>query len=101
MLSSNKVKVLTVPKFLRFFGSSTRLLEMPQIIFWMKVALHFSAAWCPDCTRFAPKLKRWFEQNKKELVVILVSSDRDEKGFDAWLSQQNRWHYCNQIRFPG
>lgn len=42
------------------------------------IALYFSAAWCPPCKKFTPKLVDFVLKNKdsKAFTVIFVSSDR-------------------------
>jgi nucleoredoxin len=42
------------------------------------IALYFSAAWCPPCKKFTPKLVEFVKQNEnsKAFTVIFVSSDR-------------------------
>ena len=48
-------------------------------------ALYFSAGWCPDCVRFAPKLKK-LAVAVPSLPIILVSSDRDASGLKKQLT---------------
>jgi len=54
------------------------------------IALYFSAHWCPPCRALTPKLLKCYEElnstssDKKKLQVIFVSSDHDEKQFEAY-----------------
>ncbi|EER11108.1 thioredoxin, putative [Perkinsus marinus ATCC 50983] len=48
-----------------------------------KIALYFSAHWCPPCRKFTPILKEFYEDVKEEdedkLEIIFVSSDKSEE----------------------
>ncbi|KEP63518.1 UNVERIFIED_CONTAM: apicoplast-associated thioredoxin family protein Atrx1 [Hammondia hammondi] len=54
------------------------------------VGIYFSASWCPPCQAFTPKLvealKGWREQGK-DVSVVFVSNDRDEKAFEEYLKK--------------
>lgn len=46
-----------------------------------KVAIYFSAQWCPPCRTFTPRLVKAYNDAKEDgaaVEVIFVSSDRDE-----------------------
>ncbi|KAF4732891.1 hypothetical protein FOZ62_016062, partial [Perkinsus olseni] len=48
-----------------------------------KIALYFSAHWCPPCRKFTPILKEFYEDVKEEdedkLEIIFISSDKSEE----------------------
>ncbi|EER04610.1 thioredoxin, putative [Perkinsus marinus ATCC 50983] len=49
-----------------------------------KIALYFSAHWCPPCRKFTPILKEFYEEVKEEdgedkLEIIFISSDNSEE----------------------
>ncbi|KFH09594.1 apicoplast-associated thioredoxin family protein Atrx1 [Toxoplasma gondii VAND] len=54
------------------------------------VGIYFSASWCPPCQAFTPKLvealKGWKEQGK-DVSVVFVSNDRDEKAFEEYFKK--------------
>lgn len=53
-----------------------------------KVALYFSASWCPPCKAFTPKLIQFYEENKERgLEIIFVSGDREKKSFDTYYAE--------------
>lgn len=53
-----------------------------------KLALYFSAHWCPPCRGFTPELKKTYDQMKAsgrdDFEFIFVSSDRDQASFDEY-----------------
>ena len=58
-----------------------------------RVALYFSAHWCPPCRGFTPVLAEFYdtvrgEVDDEELEIIFVSSDRDEGEYKSYLSEQ-------------
>ena len=55
------------------------------------VALYFSAHWCPPCRQFTPMLANWYKSNlkAKDMEIIFVSSDRDEKGFKDYFENDH------------
>ena len=51
-----------------------------------RVALYFSAGWCPMCTNFEPSLKTFLqasEDSGKPITIIYVPSDRNEADAQA------------------
>ena len=50
------------------------------------VAVYFSAAWCPPCREFTPKLVEFAETNKGKLAVVLVSSDRGAEAQSKYMT---------------
>lgn len=50
------------------------------------IGLYFSAHWCPPCRSFTPTLVEAYEQHlkAKDLEIIFVSSDRDQKAFSEY-----------------
>eukprot|EP00123_Amoebidium_parasiticum_P022640 comp9161_c0_seq1/m.4321 comp9161_c0_seq1/g.4321 ORF comp9161_c0_seq1/g.4321 comp9161_c0_seq1/m.4321 type:complete len:144 (-) comp9161_c0_seq1:537-968(-) len=52
-----------------------------EILAGKKVALYFSAHWCPPCRMFTPTLKDFYEEilaDGKPFEIIFVTSDRSE-----------------------
>jgi nucleoredoxin len=61
------------------------------------VCVYFSAHWCPPCRGFTPVLAKLYDEwnsKEKQIEIIFVSSDRDEKSWKEyfatmpWLSVQ-------------
>jgi nucleoredoxin len=54
------------------------------------VGIYFSAHWCPPCRGFTPKLAVSYEEylQAKNLEIVFVSSDRDEKSFNEYFAEQ-------------
>lgn len=51
-----------------------------------RVALYFSAGWCPMCTNFEPSLKTFLqasEDSGKPITIIYVPSDRSQEDAQA------------------
>jgi len=49
------------------------------------VMIYFSAHWCPPCRGFTPQLAKAYKDSSaagKDTMVIFVSSDKDQAGFD-------------------
>ena len=54
------------------------------------IAFYFSAHWCPPCRSFTPLLAQFYEElkeQKKDIEIIFVSSDRDDKEFDGYYKE--------------
>lgn len=52
------------------------------------VCLYFSAHWCPPCRAFTPMLAKLYKkltEDKKNVEVVFVSSDRSEESFGQYL----------------
>lgn len=43
------------------------------------VAYYFSASWCPPCRKFTPELVKFYKENNKDMEIVLISRDTDEK----------------------
>merc|ERR1719316_1740851 len=54
------------------------------------IGIYFSAHWCPPCRGFTPQLAVSYEEylQAKDLEIVFVSSDRDEKSFDEYYAEQ-------------
>ncbi|RKP34543.1 thioredoxin-like-domain-containing protein [Dimargaris cristalligena] len=55
------------------------------------IGLFFSASWCVPCQYFAPVLSRFIEKHEADLVLILVSMDRQPEAMKQYLRQYPRW----------
>ena len=55
------------------------------------VMLYFSAHWCPPCKAYTPELVQAYGASSKqaEVVVVFVSSDRDEASFKSYYSEMS------------
>lgn len=42
------------------------------------ILLYFTASWCPPCRAFTPKLVKFAEKHKDNVVVVVVSRDSQE-----------------------
>jgi len=54
------------------------------------IMVYFSAHWCPPCRGFTPQLAKAYTSSPeagKDCVVIFVSSDRDQAGFDEYYGE--------------
>jgi len=52
-----------------------------------KVAIYFSAHWCPPCRGFTPKLAERYKElvgKGENFEIVFVSSDRDEESFKEY-----------------
>lgn len=53
-------------------------------------AIYFSAAWCPPCRTFTPKLVDFYNQQKAlhgdKFEIIFVSRDRDDKAMQKYIA---------------
>ncbi|KAF4670995.1 hypothetical protein FOZ61_006813 [Perkinsus olseni] len=61
-----------------------------------KIALYFSAHWCPPCRKFTPILKEFYEDVKEEdedkLEIIFISSDKsEEEQVEYHKEEQGEW----------
>jgi nucleoredoxin len=54
------------------------------------VGIYFSAHWCPPCRGFTPQLAAAYKEHlaAKNLEIVFVSSDRDEKSFEEYYAEQ-------------
>ena len=53
------------------------------------IGLYFSAAWCPPCRAFTPKLVEFRNANQSEFEVVFISSDRAEKDQADYMKKYN------------
>ncbi|PFH34174.1 apicoplast-associated thioredoxin family protein Atrx1 [Besnoitia besnoiti] len=54
------------------------------------VGIYFSASWCPPCQAFTPKLVdsvKLLKEQGKDVEVVFVSNDRDEKSFEEYFKK--------------
>lgn len=54
------------------------------------IGIYFSAHWCPPCKGFTPVLAETYKKlvdQGKNFEIIFVSSDQDEKQFDAYYNE--------------
>lgn len=53
------------------------------------LGLYFSAHWCPPCRGFTPQLAEYYKKylKDKNMEIIFVSSDQDEKAFNEYLAE--------------
>jgi nucleoredoxin len=54
------------------------------------VGIYFSAHWCPPCRGFTPQLAASYKDHlkAKDLEIVFVSSDKDEKAFEEYYAEQ-------------
>jgi nucleoredoxin len=54
------------------------------------VGIYFSAHWCPPCRGFTPQLAAAYKDHlkAKDLEIVFVSSDKDEKSFEDYYAEQ-------------
>ena len=53
------------------------------------IGLYFSAHWCPPCRQFTPMLAEFYKnvnKDKKQVEIIFVSSDHNQKDFDDYFA---------------
>eukprot|EP00438_Fugacium_kawagutii_P030401 Skav230844 [mRNA] locus=scaffold3471:169667:173653:+ [translate_table: standard] len=60
----------------------------PWIICTAKVALYFSAHWCPPCRGFTPQLAAALAGDRfPQIKVVFCSSDRSEGDFQSYYAE--------------
>eukprot|EP00401_Gymnodinium_catenatum_P069589 CAMPEP_0117538624 /NCGR_PEP_ID=MMETSP0784-20121206/42574_1 /TAXON_ID=39447 /ORGANISM="" /LENGTH=158 /DNA_ID=CAMNT_0005335243 /DNA_START=65 /DNA_END=541 /DNA_ORIENTATION=+ len=55
-----------------------------------RVALYFSAVWCPDCKPVTPQLKMFYEEvneDENQLQVVYVSSDKSAEEMKSYMKE--------------
>lgn len=58
-------------------GHDGKSVPLETVLSGKKVlAFYFSASWCPPCRSFTPKLVDFYHDNKGDMAVVLVTSDR-------------------------
>lgn len=65
-------------------STSTALSSAPVL------ALYFSAHWCPPCRMFTPELAKLYKAwntTSKQIEIIFISSDRDEKSWEEYYGE--------------
>jgi len=58
------------------------------------VMIYFSAHWCPPCRGFTPQLAKAYSASgkaNKETIIIFVSADKNQGGFDSYYGGMP-WH---------
>ena len=51
------------------------------------IGIYFSAHWCPPCRGFTPILSKFYNvvnKKNKEIEIIFISFDREEKGYKEY-----------------
>ena len=59
-----------------------------------RVALYFSAHWCPPCRKFTPSLKEFYEEvndQNKQIEIVFVSSDKSDGALSEYFSEMGDW----------
>ena len=54
------------------------------------IAFYFSAHWCPPCRTFTPTLASFYNEvnsKEKQIEIVFVSLDRDEKQFNEYFAE--------------
>ena len=54
------------------------------------ILVYFSAHWCPPCRMFTPELAKLYNiwnKDEKQVEVIFVTSDRDQKSFEEYYGE--------------
>ena len=51
------------------------------------VGIYFSAHWCPPCKTFTPKLVKFRDENKDDMEIVFVSSDRSEEAQMGYMKE--------------
>ena len=54
-----------------------------------EVALYFAAAWCPMCANFTPHLKEFYNNNARNVEIVLISSDLSKESAEAHFLRDN------------
>lgn len=70
------------------FVSSRGGVKLEAITKYPLIGILFSAEWCPPCQGFGPILINFYKEvnkTKKEMEIVLCSSDKDEASFKAHL----------------
>ena len=49
------------------------------------ICLYFSAAWCPPCRIFSPKLSKWAKLWEQDVGVVFVSHDTSQVSAYTWI----------------
>ncbi|EDO35242.1 predicted protein [Nematostella vectensis] len=65
----------------KLLNQKGELVDAGEAVKGKVIAVYFSAHWCPPCRQFTPILKDFYEElggEEGDLVIIFVSSDRDE-----------------------
>lgn len=59
-----------------------------------KIALYFSAHWCPPCRKFTPALKDFYEEvndGQKQVEIVFVSADKSEEEMVDYHNEMGDW----------
>ena len=86
----------SLPRLLDADGNPTDTSELAG----KRVALYFSAGWCPMCTSFEPALMKFVDEakrNGKPVSLIYVASDRSKQEAMARAKKMG----CLQVEYEG
>lgn len=87
--ANNAVAGKLEDQLIRLDGGNFESYDSARLADKKYIGVYFSAAWCPPCRQFTPKLVEWYRMHRERFdnfEIVFVSRDRDEDEMASYMA---------------